>query len=183
MGAGLAQAARSLGPLGKQPGRDWFLTQSSGWDLSCREAYHTRDGFSSVSPWSALTGKAPDLQCQLSGISCTSSGQRRKDPAVWNHSQVARQSLLPAFRVEIWPPVVSGPLFPGRPAPLPASPGRHIFKDGSLLFSSLPPGSLSLKPSAACMQASCSHTSHFCSFLSKSMSKPHDPCIFFYCTY
>lgn len=139
---------------------------------------------SPVSPWSALTGKAPDLQCQPSGISCASSGQRRKDPAIWNHSQGARQSLLlPALRVEIWPPVVSGPLFPGRPAPLPASPGRHIFKDGSLLFSSLPPGSLSLKPSAACVQASCSHTSHFCSFLSKSMSKPHDPCIFFYCTY
>lgn len=157
LGTGLAQAAHSLditaGPLG-EAAREGLVPHSEQWlglELQ-RSLSHQR--------WL--------LQCSVCSASHQGSAAqvavKGDGPAIWNHSQGACPSLLlPTLR---WKSGLLWFLGPSsqeglRPCP---SPGRHIFKDGSLLFSSLPPGLLSLKPSAACVQASCSHTSHFCCF-------------------
>lgn len=79
MGCRLAQDI-TLGPSGKQPGRDWFLTQSSGWGLSCREASHTRDGFSSVLLVCSASRQGSAAQVVVKGVRTLLFGITPQDP-------------------------------------------------------------------------------------------------------
>lgn len=98
----------------------WHLwevaTQSSGWVSGLelqRTAYWkkplTLEGDLQVFCRCRLTGKVQGLQSQ---VNRASSGQRRRDPGVWSHTQPASQSLLPALGAGIWHPGLSDPLVP-----------------------------------------------------------------------